>query len=71
LLAPVVRPAARGVLKGGIRVYEKTKESVAEFGELVDDLVAEVQEELRESRSLRAGLVDSAKKAAGDDTGSN
>ncbi len=50
LLAPVVRPLARSTLKAGIIAYEKGRETVAEIGEVIDDLVAEVQEELQEAR---------------------
>ena len=49
-LAPVVRPMARQALKAGIRVYEKGRETVEEFNETVDDIVAEVEEELIDAR---------------------
>ena len=44
-LAPVVRPMARSALKAGIWAYERGREKVEEFGETVDDIVAEVEEE--------------------------
>jgi hypothetical protein len=50
-LAPVLRPLARSALKGGILAYEKVRETAAEIAEVVDDLVAEVQEELHEARA--------------------
>jgi len=56
-LAPFVRPVARDVLKTGIRGYEKARRSAAEFGEFVDDLVAEVQDELQEAKQATSGLV--------------
>ncbi len=50
VLAPILRPLARSTLKAGIMAYEKGREAVAELGEVMDDLVAEVQEELQLSR---------------------
>jgi hypothetical protein len=46
VLMPVIRPMARSALKAGILAYEKGRETLAEFGETVDDIVAEVEEEL-------------------------
>ncbi|MEA3413283.1 MAG: DUF5132 domain-containing protein [Pseudomonadota bacterium] len=45
-LAPVVKPLARSALKAGIRAYEIGRERIEEFGETVEDIVAEVEEEL-------------------------
>ena len=59
ILAPVVRPAARAVLKTGILAYEKVREGAAEFGEMMEDLVAEVQEELQEAKGEVTGLTES------------
>jgi hypothetical protein len=49
-LAPLVRPVARSALKIGVVTYEKGRETLAEFGEILDDMVAEVREELRAER---------------------
>ena len=54
LLAPVLRPfltnisrsVTKATIKGSIRLYEKGCESIAELGETVDDLVAEVKSEM-------------------------
>jgi hypothetical protein len=46
-LAPIARPLVRSALRTGAWAYEKAREGVAEFGELAQDVVAEVQEELR------------------------
>ena len=62
-VAPYVRPVSRGVLKTGILAYEKLRESASEFGELIDDLTAEVQEELQQRREQTAGLVNSEKSS--------
>lgn len=58
-VAPFVRPVGRSVLKTGILAVEKLRETASELGELVEDLTAEVQEELQQRRERAAGLVDS------------
>jgi len=70
-LAPVARPVARSVLKMGIVAYEKGREAIAEFGEIVDDMVAEVREEMRaeRARAMAAGGEPDLDEAAGDRTG--
>jgi hypothetical protein len=45
-IAPVVKPLARSAFKAGVRAYEMGREALEEFGETVDDVVAEVEEEL-------------------------
>jgi hypothetical protein len=49
-LAPLVRPVARSTLKVGLVTFEKGREIAAELGEIFEDLVAEVREELRAER---------------------
>ena len=54
VLAPIVvpailggmRPVAKTLVKGGVMVYDKSREMVAEVGEQMSDLVAEVRSEL-------------------------
>jgi hypothetical protein len=58
-VTPFVRPVGRGVLKTGILAIEKLRETASEFGELVEDLTAEVQDELQQRREQTAGLVNS------------
>lgn len=58
LLAPVAltalsgvgRPAARAAIKSGIILFEKGRETLAEAGEIFEDLVAEVRAELEQER---------------------
>jgi hypothetical protein len=45
-MAPVVKPIARSAFKAGVRAYEMGREAIEEIGETVDDVVAEVEEEL-------------------------
>ena len=56
-LMPVIRPMARSALKAGIFAYEKGRETLDGIGETVDDLVAEVEEELVDAHEA-AGMVD-------------
>jgi len=53
LLAPALRPAARAVLKNGLLLVELGREKMAEAGEAMVDLVAEVRAELTEARVAR------------------
>lgn len=73
LLAPVAfaamsgfaRPASRAALKAGILFYEKGRETVAELGEVLDDLVAEARHELQEShREAEAGEAEAGQAEA-------
>ena len=50
-LAPVVKPLARSALKAGVTAYEKGREALDEISETVDDVVAEVEEELFDSHN--------------------
>jgi hypothetical protein len=58
VLAPVVipvvakasKPLAKAVIRGGILAYEKSRTMMAETGEILEDLVAEVQAELAAER---------------------
>jgi Protein of unknown function (DUF5132) len=57
VLAPVVvpavltgmRPVVKTVIKGGVLVFDKTREMVAEVGEQMSDIVAEARAELTTS----------------------
>lgn len=58
-LAPIVagpllgasRPLARAAIKSGLILYEKGREAAAEFGEVVEDLVAEARAEVAEAHA--------------------
>ena len=76
-VAPLVRPVARSALKMGVVTYEKGREAIAEFGEIVDDMVAEVREELRAEREQTDAMpedasagIDEATHATSEGTGS-
>lgn len=48
LLAGIAKPIAKAAIKGGISLYEKGKEQLAETGEILEDIVAEAKAELAE-----------------------
>ncbi|ACK71756.1 conserved hypothetical protein [Gloeothece citriformis PCC 7424] len=56
-LAPVLaktgKPVAKSVIKGSILLYEKSKGSLAEAREALEDLVAESRAELAEAQDRR------------------
>lgn len=45
ILIPVIKPVAKATIKGGVKLYENSKAALAEVGEMLDDLVAEVKAE--------------------------
>jgi Protein of unknown function (DUF5132) len=65
-LAPIVvpavlagmRPVAKTLVKGGVMVYEKTREMVAEVGEQMGDIVAEARSELTASAASQGSPAE-------------
>jgi hypothetical protein len=49
-----VRPVAKTVVKGGVFVFDKAREVVAEAGEQMSDIVAEARAELAGSAAAAA-----------------
>lgn len=45
VIATVGRPFAKSLLKGGLMLYEKSREAVAVAGESMEDLMAEIRAE--------------------------
>jgi hypothetical protein len=64
-LAPVMRPVARSTVKAGLLALEKGRETFAELGEIFDDLVAEVREEMRIERESNQGVYDAQEASPG------
>lgn len=72
LLAPVVLPAlagiakplARAAIKAGIIAYEKGREAAAEFGEVMEDLVAEARAELEQHHAEASSALAATAVAA-------
>jgi hypothetical protein len=61
-VAPYLRPAARSLVKAGLVAFEKGREVTAEIGEAMEDLVAEVREELRDEREAAAAMDAAAER---------
>lgn len=51
-LTGAAKPLARAAIKGGLVVYAKGRETLAEMEETFDDLVAEVKAELEQEQGL-------------------
>ena len=49
ILVGAAKPLVKAAIKGGIVLYDRGKESFAEVGEVVEDLVAEVKAEIAEA----------------------
>lgn len=68
VLAPIVipavlagmRPLAKAAVKGGVIVFDKTREIIAETGEQMSDLVAEARAELAASAAASAAAQSAA-----------
>jgi len=48
------RPMAKGLIKGGMLLYQKGREAVATSGEMMEDMLAEIQSEEMEKRAAVA-----------------
>ncbi len=52
VIAGALKPLAKAAIKSGILLYEKGKETVAEIGEIVDDIVAEAKSEMQQDQKV-------------------
>lgn len=66
VLVTASRPLARVAIKSGLLLLEKGREAMAEAGESLEDLVAEVKAEIAEEREGLAGAVDTHAPQASD-----
>jgi hypothetical protein len=48
-VAKAARPLARAAIKSGLLLFEKGRETAAELGEVVEDLLAEAQAEIEQN----------------------
>ncbi|HJU17503.1 MAG TPA: DUF5132 domain-containing protein [Stellaceae bacterium] len=58
--ARAARPAAKSTVKTALALYERGRETVAEFAEIASDIIAEAQAEFADERQQRLA------RAAGD-----
>jgi len=56
VIAGAAKPIIKAAIKGGIILYEKGKETFAEMGEVVEDLVAEAKSEVAEAHKTAAAV---------------
>lgn len=67
IIANAFKPVAKAAIKGGVLIYEKGKESLAEVSEVVEDIVAEAKAELAAEAEAGAAAVGAATAAAAED----
>lgn len=60
VIARAGRPAARSAIKQGLALVERGREVMAEAGEELEDLLAEVREELRQERKAHSSNAGEA-----------
>lgn len=63
-LAPVLKPLARSALRTGVMAYEKGRETLEELGETLEDVKAEVEDELAGQHTTTADISDTDEQAA-------
>lgn len=68
VLAGVAKPIAKAVIKGGITLYDKGREAIAEGSEVLEDIVAEAKAELEQERQVLASTI--GEPIGGETTGS-
>jgi hypothetical protein len=61
-----LRPAAKSLMKGGLMLYARGRESLAETGEVVEDIVAEVKADLAADQAAAAAGAAEAAETAGE-----
>lgn len=57
LIATIAKPLVKATIKGGIILYEKGKELVAETAEVLEDLAAEAKSELVQAHEEAMSVV--------------
>ncbi len=64
IVAGILKPVAKSVIKGGLIAYEKSKTATAEAMEGLEDLAAEAKSELSESQAAERKTKKVAAKGA-------
>ena len=68
VVARAAKPFAKALVKGGIIVYEKGREAVAELGEVMEDVVAEAKAEIDQEHAAHALVPTTAVAKPGTET---
>jgi hypothetical protein len=66
VVAAVAKPLVKAGIKGGLMLFEKGKEVIAETQEMIEDLTAEVKAELHQQHAAAASNVAAAGETAGN-----
>ena len=64
LVAGILRPAAKNVIKGSLLVYDRTKTTIAEARESVEDWTAEAKAELEALSAEAKAEIEGESKPA-------
>lgn len=64
ILASIARPVAKAAVKGGMMLYDKGREAVAEAGEMFEDIVAEAKAERDEELAVAGAATGMGGKQA-------
>ncbi|ACK68095.1 hypothetical protein PCC8801_4165 [Rippkaea orientalis PCC 8801] len=59
VLIPLLKPLAKATVKTGVILYEKSKTTLAEVGEVLGDIVAEAKTEIIAEQAEKMGFLDS------------
>jgi len=62
VVAAIAKPLSKAAIKGGVLLYERGKEVVAEAGEVIEDLVAEAKSEIAEVHKEAATVAESSSR---------
>jgi hypothetical protein len=57
-VAKAARPLARAAIKSGLLLFEKGRETAAELGEVMEDLLAEAQAEIEQNQSYAGDVTE-------------
>ncbi len=63
VVLPLLKPAAKATVKTGVILYEKTKGTLAEAGEMMADLVAEAKAEVIAEQAEKTSLMASSSES--------
>jgi hypothetical protein len=63
VVASVMKPLAKAVIKGGLLAYENAKIAIAETSETIEDIAAEARSEIAagQTQTAKAGAKKSSK----------
>jgi hypothetical protein len=57
VVGSVVKPVAKGAIKLGVMLYERGSETIAEVGEVIEDLVAEAKAEVAAAQKESPSII--------------